>query len=52
MIFKDYQDGRRLALFGGTLCNEGFISVLSFGLTCFAFGYTVGKDRNDTKTQK
>ncbi len=28
----------------------GLIAVLSFGLTCFGIGYTLGKDSN--KTQK
>ncbi len=28
----------------------GLIAVLSFGLTCFALGYGIGKDNN--KTQK
>ncbi len=28
----------------------GLIAVLSFGLTCFSLGYSVGKDTN--KTQK
>lgn len=28
----------------------GLIAVLSFGLTCFGMGYSVGKDNN--KTQK
>jgi hypothetical protein len=27
-----------------------FIAVLSFGLTCFEMGYSIGKDNN--KTQK
>ena len=83
----DYQDGRRLALFGGTVFYTpfrsaqnlrplnavrpsvyietrkgiwerraepmdilGLIAVLSFGLTCFGIGYSIGKDSN--KTQK
>jgi hypothetical protein len=25
------------------------IAVLSFGLTCFSIGYTVGKDSNNTQ---
>ncbi len=28
----------------------GLIAVLSFGLTCFGIGYSIGKDSN--KTQK
>jgi hypothetical protein len=28
----------------------GLIAVLSFGLTCFSIGYSIGKDSN--KTQK
>ncbi len=28
----------------------GFMAVLSFGLTCFGLGYSMGKDIN--KTQK
>lgn len=28
----------------------GLIAVLSFGLTCFGIGYSIGKDNN--KTQK
>ncbi len=28
----------------------GLIAVLSFGLTCFEIGYSIGKDSN--KTQK
>lgn len=24
----------------------GLIAVLSFGLTCFSIGYSIGKDRN------
>ena len=27
-----------------------FLAVMSFGLTCFSIGYTLGKD--NTKTQK
>lgn len=27
-----------------------FIAIISFGLTCFSIGYTLGKDNN--KTQK
>ena len=27
-----------------------FLAVMSFGLTCFSIGYTLGKDKN--KTQK
>ena len=26
-----------------------FISVISFGLTCFSIGYTFGKDINNTQ---
>lgn len=29
----------------------GLIAVLSFGLTCFGIGYSIGKD-NDNNTQK
>ncbi len=29
------------------LTIEGLIAVLSFGLTCFSIGYTVGKSKND-----
>ena len=65
----DCQDGRRLALYGGTVTlrlhrnPQGnlerraepmdileLMTVLSFGLTCFGIGYSIGKDRN--KTQK
>ena len=60
----EYQDGRRLALSGGTVTlrlhrnPQGnrkerraepvdileLIAVLSFGLTCFGIGYSIGKD--------
>jgi len=69
-LFWRYQDGRRLALCGGTVTLRihrnllagiwerraklmdilGLIAVLSFGLTCFGIGYSLGKDSN--KTQK
>ena len=26
-----------------------FIAVLSFGLTCFGIGYSIGKDNNNTQ---
>ena len=29
-----------------------FIAVVSFGLTCFGLGYSLGKDNNNNKTQK
>ena len=28
-----------------------FIAVLSFGLSCFGLGYTLGKDRKNTQKQ-
>lgn len=27
----------------------GFMAVLSFGLTCFGIGYSIGKDSNTQK---
>ena len=29
----------------------GLMAVLSFGLTCFGIGYTLGKDSNKTQKQ-
>ena len=29
-----------------------FIAVVSFGLTCFSIGYTLGKDNHSTTTNK
>lgn len=26
-----------------------FIAVVSFGLSCFGIGYSIGKDRNNTQ---
>lgn len=37
--------------FAGTAMSIiDFIAVVSFGLTCFSIGYTIGRDSN--KTQK
>ena len=30
----------------------GLIAVLSFGLTCFGIGYSIGKDSNKTQNSR